>query len=80
MVQNWGKGVQVEWGSGLILGSSDTSCIKLTASSVVRLASFCDSLRGSESSWFPSWSFLGRAGAVTRSGSDLTWEVLRRAG
>jgi hypothetical protein len=39
-----GKGVQVEWGSGLILGSSDMSCIKLAASSVLRLASFCDSL------------------------------------
>jgi len=32
-VQNWGKGVQVEWGSGLTLGSSDMSCIKLAASS-----------------------------------------------
>ena len=44
MVQNWEGGGQVEWGSGLILTSSDTSCIKLTAISASGWLSFCDSL------------------------------------
>ena len=50
----------MEWGSGLILTSSDMSCIKLAASSASGWLSFCDSLRGSESSWFPSWCLTWR--------------------